>query len=117
MTTGHDDDVQRSLGRIEGALKAIDAKLDIVRVDLGDHKADDQRNFSSLRVDMRRQFDENDRARNQHLNEQDVKLDELKQESDRAKGAGWVILGLLGALATFVGGAVISALSGVIKFH
>lgn len=106
------DEIQRSLGRIEGALESMSAKLDAVRGDLGDHKADDQRNFSSLRNTMRAQFDANEQARNQHLNEQDHKLDALKQANDFAKGAGWVVLSVI----TFLGAAVLAALSGWIKF-
>ncbi len=118
------DEVQRSLGRIEGAQAQILAEMQKLRSDFGDHKNDDQVSFSAVRAlvftqrdELRKQFEENDRSRNQHLNEQDIKLDAIKQDSDRAKGAGWVILSLLAALATFVGGAVIAVLSGWVKIH
>lgn len=112
-----EDNVQRALGRIEGAQAQILAKLDSMTEDLGNHKNDDQKNFSSIRALFFTKLDEQNVTREAHLGAQDKKLDALKQDSDRAKGAGWVILGLMGALATFVGGAVIAALSGWIKFH
>jgi len=111
------DEVQRSLGRIEGTQTRILDELTKLRDDFGAHKADDQRNFSSLRVDMKSQFEANDRARNEHLTEQDTKLDIIQRDSDRAKGAGWAILGIMGLLASLVGGAVMAALSGWIKIH
>lgn len=116
--------VQRALGRIEGTQTQILAELKNLRENFGDHKNEDQKNFSSVRrlvadqqEAIRKAFDAQAVARNQHLNEQDVKLDALKQDSDRAKGAGYVIIAIIGALATFVGGAVIAVLSGWIKFH
>lgn len=111
------DDVQRALGRIEGTQGEILKKLDSMQGDLGQHKNEDQKNFSSIRALFFAKLDEQNTTREAHLGAQDKKLDALKTDSDRAKGAGWVILGLLGALATFVGGAVIAALSGWIKFH
>lgn len=121
-----DDDqgVQRSLGRIEGDIRQILTELKNIRDDFGDHKNDDQKNFSlartsndQLRADMLAGFSNADNARGQHLGEQDVRLERIERDANRAKGAGWVILGLLGSLATFLGAAVIAALSGHIKFH
>ena len=116
--------VQRSLGLIEGAQIQILSEIKLFREDLGRHIDNDQMNFSALRVviatqkkEMEDQFTENDRARNQHLNEQDVKLDGIKQDQDRAKGAGWVILGLLTAFAGFLGTAAMSIWNGYIKIH
>jgi len=119
-----DPEVQRSLGRIEGTLTQLLSEVKGFHGALGGHVADDHATaeafrglISDLRREIANQFLEQDRARNQHLNEQDVKLDALKADSDRAKGAGWVILGVLGALATFVGGAVIAVLTGLLKLH
>lgn len=111
--------VQRALGRIEGQQAQILEKLDRLADDFGQHKQDDQRNFSSVRTLFFTKLDEQNTVREKHLGEQDEKLDGLKQDADRAKGAGWAILGLLGGLATFVGGAVLAVLSGFInvKFH
>lgn len=114
-----DENVQRALGRIEGTQAQILDKLDKLSGDFGEHKQEDQRNFSSVRVMIDRKLEEQNEFRERHLGEQDEKLDHLRQDSDRAKGAGWVILGLLGALSTFVGGAVLAVLSGWVnvKFH
>jgi hypothetical protein len=110
-------DTQRALGHIEGVVDQVLTEVKSLRVDLIAHAADDRANFTDVRAKMAAGFTEADRARNQHLNEQDVKLDGLKQDSDRAKGAGYVILGLLGALATFAGGAVLAILNGWLSLH
>lgn len=107
------EEVQRALGRIEGTLGEILRKQNSISTELGDHRNDDQRNFSSLRNLIDRKITEQVTLRG----EQDEKLEALKQDQDRAKGAGKVILGLLGALATFVGGAVIAASGGHIRFN
>ncbi len=111
------DDVQRALGRIEGTQGEILKKLEQFSGELGDHRNDDQRSFSSLRKLIADRIAEQDTLRENHLSKQDDKLDKLKQEQDRERGAGWVILGLLSALATFVGGAVIAATGGHIRFN
>ncbi len=110
------DEVQRALGRIEGANAQILEKLEKLSQELGDHRNDDQRSFSSVRKLIGDKITEQETARATLLGQQDIKLDRLKQDQDRAKGAGWVIIGLLGALATFLGGAVIAALGGHIRF-
>lgn len=114
-----DENVQRALGRIEGTQAQILDKLEKLSENFGEHKQEDQRNFSSVRQLLFTKLRENDDAREKHLGEQDVKLDALKQDSDRAKGAGWVILGLLGSLAAAVGAAVLAVFDGWVnvKFH
>jgi hypothetical protein len=111
------DDVQRALGRIEGTQGEILKKLEKLSGELGDHRNDDQRSFSSVRSLIDRKISDQDDAREAHFAQQDTKLDALKQQQDRARGAGWVILGLLSALATFAGGAVIAATGGHIRFN
>jgi len=114
-----DENVQRSLGRIEGTQTQILDALQKLTESFSEHKNEDQRNFSSVRNLVYSELKKNDESREKHLSEQDEKLDSLKQDADRAKGAGWVILGLIGALATFAGGAVLAVLTGwiSIKFH
>lgn len=119
-----DSETQRALGRIEGTQSQILKKLEELTNGFGDHKNEDQKNFSSVR---RLVFDQKDEIlanikdgnadREIHLNEQDTKLDALKQDADRAKGAGWVILGILGGIATFIGGSVIAVIAGIIKIR
>lgn len=113
------DDIGRILGRIEGKQDQVMAEVRQLRADFGEHKQDDQRSFSSLRTTLKGQFDESIRDRNQHLNEQDVRLEtqdgRLKIIEGLTKfnqGAGWVIIALIG----FLGACVVAALSGV-KFH
>lgn len=123
-----DPAVERALGRIEGAQAQILHAVETLTTAFTDHKAEDSRNFSAVRAlsfehreelkdFVETKFEAQAIARNQHLNEQDVKLDGLKSAQDKAKGAGWVILGLLTSLATFVGGAVIAVFAGWIKIH
>lgn len=87
------EDVQRSLGRIEGAQEQILSELKILRINFAEHKADDTKNFNTVRE----------------------MIDELKQDSDRTKGAGWVLLGIFGLLATFLGGAFTALFTGWVK--
>lgn len=118
MSDSDDDRVQRSLGRIEGMQGQILTELKAMRDDLGAHKNEDQRNFSAVRQLVYTKFDEQSVERNTHLAAQDEKLDGLKRDADRAKGAGVVIisiLSILGTLATFVGTAVIAAITGHLK--
>lgn len=91
------DEIQRSLGRIESSIERLIN-------DFGDHRNDDQRNFSALRLDINAE-----RAARQGS------VADLKQDNDRARGAGWVILGILAALATVVGGCVIAVFAGWVK--
>jgi len=99
-------DVQRALGRIEGKQSQILDELQNLRSDFSAHKADDLENFSKVRGLVFQQRD---------VGAAQVKL--LSDQRERVKGAGAVILAMLGALATFVGSAVIAVLSGAIKLH
>lgn len=101
-------DVQRTLGRIEGTQGQILAELKSLRQDFGDHKNEDQVNFSDMRASLYKE-----------VGAQQKQIGQLKQDADRAKGAGWAILALLGGLASFVGGAVLAVLQGwiTVKFH
>jgi hypothetical protein len=114
-----DENVQRALGRIEGTQAQILAKLDRLSKDFGDHKNDDQKNFSSVRALFFSKIDEQNVLRERHLGEQDQKLDALKEDSDRAMGAGVVILWMLGGLATAGGAAALAIWTGWVnlKFH
>lgn len=120
--------VERALGRIEGTQAQILDALKTLTTSFTEHKAEDVRNFSAVRAlsfDHREElkdfvetrFDAQAIAGRQHLDAQDLKLDGLKSAQDKAKGAGWVILGLLTSLATFVGGAVIAVFAGWVKIH
>lgn len=107
-------DVQRSLGRIEGGLAALNEKIDILTTRFGDHLNDDQKNFSStrasvysLRDEIKAQFVIADTARNQHLNEQDVKLDALMMARAVLRGQltlGQKVIAWIGSGAVFLFG-------------
>jgi hypothetical protein len=86
-------EIQRALGRIEGQNTQLLKESQDVRNDLVTFKAENAKEFA-LR---------------------DLKIAELTKNRDQARGAGWVILGLLGAIATFVGAAVLSVING--KLH
>lgn len=80
--------VAQMLGSLNATQTRILSELEGIRTDLAAHVAADAKTFA-----------------------------EMKTDADKAKGAGWVILSLLGGLATFVGGAVIAAIGGIIKIH
>jgi hypothetical protein len=111
------DDVQRAIGRIEGTQAQIISKLDAIIVTHVQHENDDRRDFASIRAMFDHKMAAAAEVRETHLGQQDEKLLALKQDADRAKGAGWVILGLLGSLAAFAGGSVIAALTGHLHFQ
>jgi hypothetical protein len=79
-------DVRQALGRIEGAQGQILASMTDLASAFAAHKAEDQKNFDALR-----------------------------QDSDRAKGASWVILGVLGVAVTLLGAVFLPLLSKVSK--
>lgn len=114
--TAHEADMQRAIGRIEGTQTQILAKLDAMIVTHIQHENDDRRDFAGIRVLFDKKMDDQNSTRETQLSEMDVKLDALKQDQDRAKGAGWVILGLIASLATFVGGTVIEVVRGHLKW-
>lgn len=112
-----DNDFSRSLGRIEGAQIQILAEMRRVSETLGDHAEADQVAFSSFRVAMSEQrklmfekFDEQSRERNERLDAQDAKLDELMRLYSWAKGASWPILGVTSLLAVILGGVLVEVL-------
>lgn len=122
--SGVDPEVQRSLGRIEGTQTQILSELRMLRDNFSEHKNEDQKNFSSIRAlvydhrsEVKTILDQQSVEREAHLDAQDVKLSSLKTDADKAKGAGYVIIGIIGALATFVGGAVISVFTGWVHLH
>lgn len=109
------EDVQRSLGRIEGTQSQILAELVKVRSDFAEHKAEDARNFSAVRnlvyeqksetkTYFDKKFEDQADARNQHLNEQDIKLDRIMTDKAiwRAKmTAGQKFFAAIGGFALF----------------
>lgn len=122
MSDMSNDEVQRSLGRIEGAQNQILSELAKFRVDFGDHLNADQAGFSAARTmitaqreEVRQQFEENDARRDKRFAEQDVKIDKLQAAVNRAKGAIWVIMGLVTTFGTIVAGVAVAVITGLWK--
>ena len=115
-------DIYDRLGQIDGTMKAVLRTLDEFRQDFQKHQGDDANNFgdlsnqiqaqaSGVRLELVKKAEKDGLA----LLAQDVKIDALVADSNKAKGAGWVIMGLLGTFALSIGGAVLAALGGWIK--
>ena len=117
------DNVQRSLGRIEGMLQGVGNKLDKLSGDFMAHTEQDRENFSGvhklvyeqrdiLAKQFHAEFTAQADARNQHLNEQDVKLDNLAATKNFAKGVSWTVMGLLGSAGAIIVSVITAALTG-----
>jgi hypothetical protein len=117
-----DNEVQRSLGRIEGMLQQQQREFSLglksIRQEFSAHKQDDQRSFSSIRVTLK----DYNQEREIHLGQQDVKLNKLELTSQKlviqdenAKAIGKYILAFLGSIAALIGSAVVAFLTGHIK--
>lgn len=94
------DEVQRSLGRVEGLLESILKKMEDFEKNLGDHKNDDQKVFSSIRL---------------QLNELALANAGLQGQDDNIRTIGKYILGIFGGLAMLLGSAIVAALTGHIR--
>jgi hypothetical protein len=95
-----EQNVERSLGRIEGIQSQILAELQSFKADFATHVKENVENFH--RIDT--EFVEDDRARNQHLNEQDIKIDALLKAKAVVEGQltlGQKIFYLAGSFAVF----------------
>lgn len=107
-----DAEMQRAIGRIEGQNGQIITKLNAIIGAQIKHEDLDREEFASTRRSCEKQVSELRDERRARDETQDLKIEKLEKAQQRAQGAGWVILGLLTALASFVGAAVISILSG-----
>jgi hypothetical protein len=90
-------EVQRALGRIEASAEASQKMQEQLLGEFIDHKRDDKEAFALF---------------TEALTQRDARLSALEKSQNQAKGAGKVILSLLGAAATFVGGAVLAVFGG-----
>ena len=96
------NEIQRALGNLDGKMDQMLREQERVSKELLAHKGEDRENFQII---------------GSRFGVLAMEISGMKQDQDRAKGAGWVIIGLLGSVAAFIGSAVIAALSGHIKFH
>lgn len=94
------DDLNRQLGHMQGTQEQILAELRTLNSEFKDHIAEDNRNFSAIKTLM---FG--------HLDIVDKKLALLTSDRDLARGAGMVLFGMFGLLATLAG----STISGFIR--
>ena len=92
-------ELQRSLGQMEGSMKQFLSEL------------------QTHRDEARKNFDDLERLIKEEVEARIKSVGALKQDNDRARGAGWAILAILGTLASIVGGCVIAVVGGWIKVH
>jgi len=124
-------EIQRSLGRIEGTQIRTLSELKATREDLGNHKNEDQKNFSLVRLSVAEQkneliaqFERSAVERDKHLTAQDVTLAEQKKSlaglndlKNTARGIGIAVMAMLTFCATVIGGSLVLVIGGWIKVH
>lgn len=120
--------IEIAQGELLAELRSFRRELDEAKANHVLHETDNREDFATIRISIEsfrtaidQRFLDQTADRQRHLGEQDVKIDTieadvgtLKTDNARAKGAGWAIIGILGALVTFIGGSVIAALQGMI---
>ncbi len=118
----NDDDVQRSLGRIEGVQSQILAELRRIQDTFSEHINADQASFSSVRVlineqkeALGKQFGEQSAERAKRLDDQDEKLEEIRGYVYFARGVGWIGVGVIGLGMSIVVGLIIAWVSRFFK--
>lgn len=89
------DDVQRSLGRIEGTQQQILNAISGLQTEFAAHKLEDEQRFVAY----------------------GKTVTDLAQDNNRAKGVGYVILALVSAGATALGTSFYAAISNWFKLH
>jgi hypothetical protein len=123
--------IERSQGEALAEFKNFRRELDEAKANHVVHENDNRDDFirtnvsiEAFRAAVDKRLTDQTEDRRRHLGEQDIKIDaisadvaSLKTDNARAKGAGWAIIGILGALVTFIGGAVISAIEGIIHIR
>lgn len=113
---------RESLRKIEQLQQDIRVELAALRTSVNNHVEQDRgsfeiigKTFISVSEDITKRLETQDQKRKNWFNALDAKVEQMRREGDRAKGAGWVILGLLGAVATVLGGVAISVIDGLLK--
>ncbi len=110
----NDEDVQRSLGRIEGVQSQILMELRRIQDVISDHVNADQASFSGVRVliadqkdTLTKQFGEQSAERNKRIDDVDNKLEEIRGYVYFTRGVGWVSVGMIGLGTSIVVGLII----------
>jgi len=112
-------DMNRAIGRIEGTQEQIIRKLDAIIVDAVNHQQDDRRDFDAIRKQLDHKVGEVRRAsagenagQDDAIAAQALRIDALEKQKEREKGAGVVILGLIGATVSALGSMAYAIFSG-----
>lgn len=112
-------ELYRAMGRIESTQVHIIAKLDAIIVDHIQHQKDDRTDFQAIRALLDQKIKDYAATVNGVNSGQDeviadhaTRIDTLESQKDVAKGAGWVIIGLLATFASVIGTAVLSIFNG-----
>ena len=105
-------ELYRAIGRIEGQNKEVINKLNAVILDMIRHQDDDRRDFRAIRelveTRMVKQREESDGADTALAD----RISDLEKQNEREKGAGWVILSLIGATVSALGTMAWAVFSG-----
>lgn len=98
------DDVNRSLGRLEGGVQQLLKEMQDLRSDFVDHKGDDRNNFqivSSRFADVGNKIDSQNVSRAESFDHLEKQLKVINSYIDKIKGAWWLIT----LMVVVVGGA------------
>lgn len=98
------EDLQRTLGRLEGKIDLVLSEQAHVRGDLLDHKGQDKNDFAIVSArfgGVSKRLDEAADRQVKMFEEQNEKLDSLNEYVNRVKGAWW----LIGVLVIIIAGA------------
>jgi hypothetical protein len=103
-------ELNRAIGRIEGTQGQIIRKLDAIIVDAVNHQKDDRRDFEAIRKQLDHKVGEVRKAsagenagQDDAIAAQALRIDELEKQNERERGAGWVIVSLIGASVSALG--------------
>lgn len=123
------DNLQNAIGQVQATQKLILEEVRSLRKEFGDHKTDDQRSFSDnrklsyqVKQDIISYVDaglkERARDSNQHLNEQDVKIDGIDTKVSRILNDEAIKLAAKKLIETQLstGQKIIAAIGGFIIF-
>jgi hypothetical protein len=95
--------LNRAIGRIEGQNKEVINKLNAMILDMIRHQTDDRVDFQAIRdlveAKLDKQREDSDGA-NALLA---TRIADLEKQNEREKGAGWVIVSLIGASVSALG--------------
>ena len=101
--TDSTDDIQRTLGRLEGKVDQILSEQVAIREEFAEHKGEDKNNFQAVSSRfglVTKRLDDADLARQAAWESANEKLNTLNGYVEQVKGAWW----LVGVIVTVVAG-------------